>query len=170
MPTKQILNILDEASLLGCEKVSFSGGEPTIRDDIVDILKHCRSKGMKANITSNGQLIDASMAHDIAQARPYRVKISLDSHIEEHHDKQVGMNGAWKRTMGAIQHLIQYSETLIHAVSIQTVINSSNKNELTDFLEFVHDLGVTTVHFIHIFHTQMDRTTNWLSAIKTSMN
>ncbi len=65
---------------LGIEKIRVTGGEPLVRNNIVDFLRMlCAIDGLKdVTLTTNGVLLD-SMADDIRKAGVKRINISLDT-------------------------------------------------------------------------------------------
>jgi len=44
MNTEDIKRLIDEASKMGCNKFTFSGGEPFLRKDIFEIIEYCKGK------------------------------------------------------------------------------------------------------------------------------
>jgi len=55
METSEVIRIIDEAVALGLIHVHFTGGEPTMHPDFVDIVKHCRSMDLRVDMSSNGK-------------------------------------------------------------------------------------------------------------------
>jgi len=74
---EDIKAILDIANVLGIRSIKFTGGEPLLRNDIVDIIKAVPA-GIESSMTTNGTLL-GSMASDLRAAGLSRVNISLDS-------------------------------------------------------------------------------------------
>ncbi|MFH1126707.1 MAG: radical SAM protein [archaeon] len=58
MTTKEITSLIDELSEMKVFQVAIGGGEPLLRDDIYRILSYCKKKGIVANITTNGTLLE----------------------------------------------------------------------------------------------------------------
>ena len=54
MDTATVLRVLDEAAALGILHVHLSGGEPTARQDIVEITAKCASAGLYSNLITSG--------------------------------------------------------------------------------------------------------------------
>jgi radical SAM protein with 4Fe4S-binding SPASM domain len=57
MPKEQILYFIDEVHRLGVASVKFSGGEPLMRDDILEVLGYAKYKGLFVKLNTNGTLI-----------------------------------------------------------------------------------------------------------------
>ena len=77
LPLEDIKAILEVAGKLGIRTIKFTGGEPLLRNDIVDIVRSV-PPGIESSMTTNGTLL-ASLAHDLRDAGLSRVNISLDS-------------------------------------------------------------------------------------------
>lgn len=79
MTSDEIFQILKIAKTLGVEKIRFSGGEPLIRKDIVEIIEKTASLNFKdISITTNGILL-AKYAEDLFNAGLTRVNVSFDT-------------------------------------------------------------------------------------------
>ena len=57
--------IIDDLAQFGAPVILFSGGEPLVREDLVDLAKYAISKGMRAVISTNGTLITKSKAREL---------------------------------------------------------------------------------------------------------
>ncbi len=57
MTTQEIFSVIDELKDIGAIKISFTGGEPLMRDDIKEILIHTKKKGIITNLVTNGLLV-----------------------------------------------------------------------------------------------------------------
>lgn len=61
MDTKQILSMIDEFKEMGTIKISFNGGEPLLRPDAEEILRHTKEKGIMTNLITNGLLVKSKL-------------------------------------------------------------------------------------------------------------
>src|SRR3989344_5459724 len=57
LTTKEVIDLLNDAAKLGCQRVSLWGGEPLMREDIGQIINHIKNKKMHVNIVTNGYLV-----------------------------------------------------------------------------------------------------------------
>ena len=60
--TEKAKVLIDDLAASGAPVILFSGGEPTIRQDLPELASYATSKGMRAVISTNGTLIDRNMA------------------------------------------------------------------------------------------------------------
>lgn len=116
--------------------VSFTGGEPTMRDDLPELVAYADSVGMRTNLITNGiRCADKNFVDSLASAGLKSAQVSLESHDEDIHDSIVGNPGAYQKTIRAIENL--------KAAGIYTHTNSTichkNKNSLIPFVQFIKD-------------------------------
>mgnify|MGYP000459830357 CR=1 FL=1 len=56
LDTDNILDIIEQLGSLGCKRINFTGGEPFLRDDLPDIVRNSKERGIFTGATSNGLL------------------------------------------------------------------------------------------------------------------
>ncbi|MEM4367977.1 MAG: radical SAM protein [Candidatus Anstonellales archaeon] len=80
--TKQIKSTLLEAKKNGVNIIALTGGEPTIRDDIFDVIKYCKKlKFEQIGLQTNGRLcFYKKFARKIVEAGVTDVYVSFHSH------------------------------------------------------------------------------------------
>ncbi|MDD1670523.1 MAG: GTP 3',8-cyclase MoaA [Methanomicrobiales archaeon] len=77
LPVGDIREILRVAAGLGMRSVKFTGGEPLLREDILEIVRAVPA-GLESSMTTNGILL-ARYARDLREAGLSRINVSLDS-------------------------------------------------------------------------------------------
>lgn len=83
----QVKKILIEMSKAGCKKIQFTGGEPLLRDDIVEILKQAKKCGMYVGMSTSGVGL---MRHPDIYRYLDMVFVSLDGPAEIHNQTRNG--------------------------------------------------------------------------------
>ncbi|MDI6841024.1 MAG: radical SAM protein [bacterium] len=137
LTTKEVKNILDQLADLGCFELTFSGGEPLLRDDFVDILEYSFKKGFYVFLLTNGTLLTNQIV-DRFNSYPIEVQVSLEGSRAEIHDKIVGVNGAFKRIMEGIDML---NKKGIKWWAAQSIIKE-NFDDIDDFQCLAEKLGI----------------------------
>jgi radical SAM protein with 4Fe4S-binding SPASM domain len=84
---------------------SFTGGEPTLRDDLERLCSYATKKGLRINLITNGTLIDASRAKALKRAGLETAQVSLEAPDEATHDLLCGRAGAYRETVAGIRAL-----------------------------------------------------------------
>ena len=105
LKTKQVLSLLEQLKDIGCFYLGFTGGEPFIREDIMDILWGARRKGFEVLIYTNGSLIDEKIAEQLADLRPNKVDITIPAMSEVSFEAITQMPGSHKKVFNAIDLL-----------------------------------------------------------------
>jgi len=81
---------LHEIRRRGTRVVSFSGGEPTLRADLLHIVDAARDEGLQPCLISNGRAMDEEMLRCLAKRR---VNLSLSVPGIETFEQQTGYDG-----------------------------------------------------------------------------
>jgi organic radical activating enzyme len=69
LSTEEWMKIIDHAWQAGVPHLIFTGGEPTLRDDLIDLIKHAEKNGQVTGLLTDGyKLIDADFRHDLLQS------------------------------------------------------------------------------------------------------
>ena len=96
--TDQLLKVMDGLKRLGTLRVTLTGGEPLLRDDIHEIVRRARANDIEPSLTTNGALIDRhpELLKDLAQ-----LTVSVDGG-REIHDANRG-EGSWEKAIHAVR-------------------------------------------------------------------
>ena len=142
LSTKNWFRILDQLWDIGIPHVVFTGGEPTLRDDLPDLITHAEHNGQITGINTNGRrLSDRHYVDTLVNAGLDHVQITLESHSPDIHDAMVNSRGAWKQTISGIQNAL---ETSLYVMTNTTML-SNNSPFLKQTLEFLASIGVPTI-------------------------
>jgi radical SAM protein with 4Fe4S-binding SPASM domain len=99
LSTKDWKKAIDKLWDSGIPQITFTGGEPTLRPDLVELIGH--SQEFVTGLVTNGRKI-SSLAPALYKASLDYVQISWESHLPDVHDRMVGVNGAWQETKDGI--------------------------------------------------------------------
>lgn len=138
LSTQDWMTIIDKCQDAGIPMLTFTGGEPLTRPDIVELIKH--AKWFVTRLNTNGYLLTYELACELFKASLDGVQVTLYSHKKEIHDALVGKQGAWERTVEGIKNALKASLS----VSVNTPLVEKNK-DYTDTLRFLNELGVGCV-------------------------
>ena len=107
LDTQAWFDILDRLWDQAIPHVVFTGGEPTLREDLPDLIAHAESNGQITGLNTNGRrLSDRRYAETLVQAGLDHVQITLESHDSEIHDHMVRRKGAWKQTVAGVRNAL----------------------------------------------------------------
>jgi len=140
--TSQWMQILDKLWALGIPHVVFTGGEPTLRDDLPELVAHAEQNGQITGLNTNARrLSDEKYLHSLVEAGLDHVQITLESHDPEIHDAMVRRKGAWSQTVQGLKNAL--SSRLF--VMTNTTLLQDNSPYLEQTLDFLGKLGVPTL-------------------------
>ena len=110
LSTEEWKKVLDRCWELNIPHIIFTGGEPTLRNDLLDLIAYSESIGQITGLNTNARrLSDKGFVEDLVKAGLDHVQITLESHDEVVHDKMVGAKGAYKQTVRGIQNVLDSS-------------------------------------------------------------
>lgn len=99
LSTAEVRSAIDELTAAGMARVSFSGGEPLLRDDLPDLVAHARRRGLFTSLNTNGLLARNRLA-ELAPNLGLLV-VSLDG-PPPHHDRVRRRDGAFRAALDCI--------------------------------------------------------------------
>ncbi len=134
LPTHAWKQIIDRCRKAGIPQITFTGGEPTLRDDLVELVEH--SRWFITRLNTNGVLLTEALCRQLYEASLDSVQITLYSADPEKHNLLVGAEN-WEKTIAGIKHALSASLS----VSVNTPLCTVNRDYLQT-LEFLHGLGV----------------------------
>lgn len=129
-----VKKLFDEADALGLSHVAISGGEPLSYPDFDKVIEAIGPERFWIATDTNGWLLDAKRAKHLKNIGVDKVQISMDSFIEEEHDKFRKKPGSYKRILRAIDAAKTegLQVLLLTCVTKQRVYSE----EFVNFLEF----------------------------------
>lgn len=142
---EEIKTLVQALALLGIKRIRLTGGEPLIRNDIVDIIRDIRGiNGIEdIGITTNGIML-GKLIDDIVDAGLKRVNISLDSLNGETFRRITG--GNIEKVMDSIEKCISMGlKVKINMVPIVGI----NDHEIMDFIKLTEKMDID-VRFIEL--------------------
>ena len=124
----------------GLAKVQVTGGEPLLRPDLMEILAGLRDGGAAVSMITDGGLVDAAVARELARLGVAPVQPTLLAARREVHDALKG-GESFDLTVAAISHLRRAGVP----VSVAFVCVQPNAADFRDVIELCFALGVRTV-------------------------
>ncbi|MGV8110545.1 radical SAM protein [Methanospirillum sp.] len=130
MDTAFIHDLLRQAADLGCMTVRFTGGEPLLRPDFVDLYTAARKLGMFVILFTNARLITPDIASLLSRMPPGKpVEVTVYGMHPASYDAAAGVKGAYDEFKQGVDLLLSYG---IHFVVKQALL-PQNKAELEEF-------------------------------------
>jgi MoaA/NifB/PqqE/SkfB family radical SAM enzyme len=147
LSTKEGFALLDDLAEFGAPVVLFSGGEPLVRKDLIDLASYAVNRGMRAVISTNGTLITKTMAKALRQVGLSYVGVSLDG-LKEVNDRFRGKAGAFREAM---QGILNCREQGLK-VGLRFTLNRMNVAEVPRIFDLLEEAEIPRVCFYHLVY------------------
>ena len=138
---------IDDISVFGSPVMLFSGGEPLMHPNFLDLCFYAKSKGMRAVISTNGTLITRELAKELKKVGLSYVGISLDG-VEPVHDRFRGKKGAFREAIDGIN----YAKEAGIKVGLRFTINKRNAEEIPGIFKLMEEENIPRVCFYHLVY------------------
>ena len=154
LSTAEAKTLLEQIARANFKIMIFSGGEPLMRPDIVELVAYATSLGLRPVFGTNGTLITLDMAQKLKDAGAMGMGISLDSMDKEKHNQFRKFPGAWE---GAVQGM-RNCRAVGLPFQIHTTVMEWNNHELEALTDFAVAEGAVAHHFFFLVPTGRAKT------------
>ncbi len=148
LTTSQGKALIDDLADFGSPVILFSGGEPLMREDLLELAKYATSKKMRAVISTNGTLISRDIAKDLKSVGLSYVGVSLDG-VGETNDRFRGKKGAFDLALNGIRNC---QEAGIK-VGLRFTINKRNAADIPAIFKLLEEENIPRVCFYHLVYS-----------------
>lgn len=126
------------------ENIRFSGGEPTLHKNIVEIISYSKNKGIKRIAISTNGSNKFELYKKLIDAGCNDFSISLDACCASDGDKMAGgVKGSWNIVVKNIEEISKLTY-----VTVGVVLTPDNIDKTIDTIKFAHELGVSDIRII----------------------
>ncbi len=140
------LRVLSEAAALGVLQMHFSGGEPTARRDLLDLVRHARSLELYTNLITSGVTLTAGSLAALREAGLDHIQLSFQDSEIAGGDRIGGMPGGHARKL-AVAPLIREAG---FPLTTNFVVHRQNLARLADMLALGERLGSSRIEVAHV--------------------
>lgn len=134
LDTDQWLAVIQKCRAAGIPQLTFTGGEPTMRNDLVSLVH--AAQWFVTRLNTNGRMLTSALCKDLRAASLDAVQITFYSADEAVHNELVGVDG-YTDTVNGIKNALAAGLN----VSLNTPLCSLNKDYRAT-VEFAHGLGI----------------------------
>lgn len=148
MTTEEAKAFIEDLAAFRAPVLLFSGGEPLMRKDVLELIAYASSKGLRPVISTNGTLITPEMASRLKAAGTGYVGISLDG-LSERHDEFRGRRGAFERSLTGIRNCLDIGQK----VGVRFTISRHTYDDLDGILELIEQENIPRACFYHLVYS-----------------
>jgi putative heme d1 biosynthesis radical SAM protein NirJ2 len=149
LTTEEGKQLLDDAAACGFRIFIFSGGEPLMRADLPELIRHARQVGLRPVIGTNGTLLTEENVKMLKEAGLAAAGISVDSLSPEKHDWFRQAPGAWELTRQGIRNCREAGLPF----QIHTTVMDWNEAETVDITDAAIEWGAMAHHVFFLVPT-----------------
>ena len=137
----ELKSFVDAARFFNPMMITYTGGEPTLRRDLEDLVSAV-DRAVKVQYTTlitHGGMLSPERAKSLWDAGIHQFNISLD-YLDERHDKARGIPGLTKKIFDTIPKMRAMG---VNSIKFNTVIRDSNLDQLMPIVHRAKELGVS---------------------------
>ena len=146
MGTDDWRHAIRQAAQIGCLQIHFSGGEPTVRQDLEVLVAEATQAGLYTNLITSGVSCDRARLDRLASAGLEHVQISFQDSTAEIGDRIGGAPGAHAKKLIFAQHVRDAGL----ALTANFVVHRQNLHHLDAMLELAVKLGAGRVEIANV--------------------
>jgi len=145
LSTEQAKRLLAQLPGANVPVALFSGGEPLLREDLLELLAEAKGLGLRTVISTNGTRIDSDTAGKLAERDLSYIGISLDGQ-EPFHDEFRQTKGSFRAALKGIENC--------HRAGLRTglrfTITKSNAGQVPAIFDIAVEAGIRRICFYHL--------------------
>lgn len=149
LTTEQGRELITGIAEAGFRILILSGGEPLMRPDIYELIRHGTEMNLRVVLGTNGVLITDEVAQRLKDAGAARVGISLDHIDPRSHDEWRRMEGAWEASVAGMAHC----RAVGLPFQIHTTVTERNEACITEMTDLAVELGAAGHHIFFLVPT-----------------
>ena len=145
LSTSEARALIDDLAAFGCPVLLFSGGEPCLRADLVELAAYAGARGLRTVLSTNGTLLTPDLAARLADAGLAYAGVSIDG-LEATHDRFRGVAGAFAKALEGIRNVRAAGVR----AGLRMTLNRGNRTEIPAVFELMRREGIDRACFYHL--------------------
>jgi len=145
--------LIDQISSFAKPAIVLSGGEPLVRPDCLEIARYGASRGLRMLLATNGTLLTAELAQDVADSGIQHISVSIDGASAASHDGFRRLPGAFEAAWSGVEN----AKAAGLSFQINTTVSKHNIDEIPDILELAISRGAEALHIFLLVPTGCGR-------------
>ena len=146
MTTDEWRRAIREAAALGCMQIHFSGGEPTVRPDLEELVAEATAAGLYTNLITSGVLCNRTRLDRLAAAGLEHVQLSFQDSTAAIGDRIGGHAGGHEKKLAFAQVVRDVGLPL----TANFVVHRQNLHHLDDMIAMAADIGAGRVEIANV--------------------
>jgi len=136
--------VIDALARVGVGTIGWTGGEPLLRKDLEELMRHAASYGIASSITTNGIPLTRRRAKSLSAAGVKTIQISLDGSTPE---KNRNIREARLKDFDLVINGVKYCLELEITVNLAMIVCRATLDDVKDYVAMARELGTESVRF-----------------------
>ncbi|ERH04028.1 MAG: radical SAM additional 4Fe4S-binding domain protein [Halorubrum sp. J07HR59] len=145
LTTEEAKGLIRELADYGVPVLLFSGGEPTMRDDLAELVEYAADRDIRPVLSTNGTLLTQERARELQRAGLAYVGVSVDGRREVN-DAFRGVDGAFDAAVNGIEACLSVGLK----TGLRYTITEQTAPDMDAVIELLADVGVDRFCFYHL--------------------
>ena len=146
LTTEEWKKVLSELAEIGVLQIHFSGGEPTARKDLVELVQHATDVGLYSNLITSAVLLTKEKLSALADAGLCHVQISFQGNEPMVADRVAGLKNAHEKKIEAAK----WTRELDLPLTVNAVMHRQNLHQLSDIIQMAVDLDADRLEVANV--------------------
>jgi AdoMet-dependent heme synthase len=140
LTTAEAKRMMDDVRRFGRPLFVLTGGDPLKRPDVVELVEHGASIGLRMAMTPSGTpLMTEAVLGDLRAAGLSRLAVSLDGSNARIHDEFRGVAGSWDWTL----RMLRTARDIGLTTQVNTTVSRHNLDDFDELCSLMISLGIT---------------------------
>ncbi len=146
LTTEEWKKVLTELAEIGVLQIHFSGGEPTARKDLVELVQHASDVGLYSNLITSAVLLTREKLAALADAGLCHVQISFQGNEPVVADRVAGLKQAHAKKI----EVAKWTRELDLPLTVNAVMHRQNLHQLSDIIQMAVDLDADRLEVANV--------------------
>jgi len=146
LSTDEWKRVLNELAQIGVLQIHFSGGEPTARKDLAELIQHATDVGLYTNLITSAVLLTRGKLAALADAGLCHIQISFQGSEQDVADRVAGLKDAHAKKIEAAG----WARELGLPLTVNAVMHRQNLFQLSDIIQMAVDLDADRLEVANV--------------------
>lgn len=152
LPKARVLELWSELAAMGVERVKLTGGEPTLRRDLEELVAGAKARGLAVTLATNAFRLSPERVDALVAAGVRGFHVSLDADHAALHDAIRGVDGAFEGTVATLRHLARAHGNTVKRV-LSAVVQRRSIGALRGLVPLSAEHGLKSLYLLAV-HTE----------------
>jgi len=135
LKTKEVISIISKLSSLGVLWLCFTGGDPLMRKDFLEIYAYAKKSGFLITIFTSGCALSEEVAKYLARHPPFVMEVTLNARDKKTYEEITGVRGSYRKAMKGLDLILKNNLPL----KVKTLASRQNYAQLPDLKAFLEE-------------------------------